>query len=522
VKVYEAIADAVAHKGTDTVFGLLGQANMHMIHSLVHDHGVRYIRTATENGAVLMAYGYGARSGRIGVACVTRGPGLTNTVTALTEAARRRTPMLLLVGDTAEGDRWSRQDIDQGELVRATGAGFQRVRSAETAGQDIDAALARTTRERRPIVLSAPLNVQVSEVEYRPAEGAEPGAAVIDAGELDAAVGIIASANRPVVVAGRGAVRAGARSALLGLAGRIGAPVATTLGAKDLFRGERADVGICGSVASPLGGDVLARADCLVFFGASLNYDTTAKGAYTDEKRVVQVDDDSAAIGAKTRVTAGVVGDARLVAEQMVDWLDAAGSASPPWWDARPTDGPSESTRREDGVLDGPGFTAHLDRLLPSRRTVVCDVGGFMVAPMTLLSVPEPDAMVLATAFGSIGLGLSTGIGAAFARPEQPVVVAAGDGGTMESMIELWTATRYRLDVILVIYNNRSYAAEIRVAEHAGLDPDLASSDWPDFVPLAEALGATGVAVRGIADLDRLALAIASDARPLVVDVQLG
>jgi thiamine pyrophosphate-dependent acetolactate synthase large subunit-like protein len=280
-------------------------------------------------------------------------------------------------------------------------------------------------------------------------------------------------------------------------------------------------------VASPIGGRVLSEADCLIVFGASLNHDTTAGGAFTNGKRIVQVDSRADSIGRRTRVASGVVGDAGRVAETMVTWLDRLGPPSANW--CRHLAGELAAHEPGDGIVDygtddtvdARLFTIRLNKLLPEERTVVTDAGRFMIAPLAWLSVPEPDAFILPCAFGAIGLGLGVGIGAAFATPGRPVVVTAGDGGAMMSMLELATTVRHGLNLIYVIYNNRAYGAEIRATEAEGLDPMLALIEWPELLPLAKSLGCAGVRVAQPADLEHLADAIAGEARPLVVDVML-
>src|SRR4051794_3938888 len=151
--VARAVANVLAGHGASCVFGVLGDGNLPILDALVREYGARYVAAAREDGAVLMADGYARAGGRLGVATVTHGPALTNAVTALTEAARARTPMLLVAADTPPGDRRNPQAIDQEDVVRPTGAGVQWVHSADSAPADVATAIGRAFTERRPIVL---------------------------------------------------------------------------------------------------------------------------------------------------------------------------------------------------------------------------------------------------------------------------------------------------------------------------------------------------------------------------------
>src|SRR5260370_5006352 len=122
--VHESVAAAVASAHVDTMFGLIGDANLFMVNAFVEQHGGRYVSAVYEASAVMMAHGYSARSGRPGVATVTQRPGLTNTATALIEAVRSSTPLVLITGDTAPGNLLNQQSLGQEPFVRATGAGY--------------------------------------------------------------------------------------------------------------------------------------------------------------------------------------------------------------------------------------------------------------------------------------------------------------------------------------------------------------------------------------------------------------
>ena len=150
--VYQSIAQSLADHQQDTIFGLMGDANLFMVDHYVRAVGGNFVPVAHEGSAVLMALAYGRVAGKVGVATVTHGPALTNCVTALTEGARGNVPMVLLAGDTAVSNPHNLQNIDHRETVKVTGAGFEQMRSPETAAYDVAHAFYRAKVEKRPIV----------------------------------------------------------------------------------------------------------------------------------------------------------------------------------------------------------------------------------------------------------------------------------------------------------------------------------------------------------------------------------
>ncbi len=527
VKFHEALARAVESHGVDTLFGLIGDANLYWVDTWVRRGAGSYVAAANEGGAVLMANGYACTSGKVGVATITHGPALTNVITALVEGVKNRTSLVLIAGDTAVTDREHLQDVDQRALIMATGAGFEPVRSPATLGVDLALAFRRAIAERRPIVLDVPADFMWLDVDDAPVAPTPVHlhAVLPDPARLDDAVGIIASVRRPIVLAGRGATGPECRTALAGLAARIGAPLATTLNARDLFRGEPFDLGIFGTLSEDAAAEVILESDCIIAFGASLARRTTTDGSFVQGKAVVQIDIDPTRLGRLTNIDAGVVGDTVAVATAIVDLLDAA--------EIEPTSFRSESMQRRldeaaatssppGDSLDIATVVAHLERIIPADRTLVSDAGRFCYEPLRRMHVPTPSALVPTFAFGSIGLGMGNAIGAWFGAPHRLCVLVCGDGGFMlGGLTEFNTAVRAGADLVVVVFNDGSYGAEHVQFVNRGLDPSLALLDWPGFADVAIALGGTGVTVQTVDDLALVDAAIADRDRPVLIDVRL-
>jgi thiamine pyrophosphate-dependent acetolactate synthase large subunit-like protein len=439
--------------------------------------------------------------------------------------------MVVVVGDTPADADQHLQDVDQREVVACSGAGFVQVRSAALAAKDTATAVRRPWAERRPIVLNIPTDIQRLDVDPPEMHSTEPQRPTVvpDPAQLDRAVGLIYSARRPIIVAGRGAVMSEARTALLELGALIGAPVATTLGAKDYFAGDRWNLGLFGTLSTDVATSIIADCDCVIFFGAGVNRFTASDGAFLEKKRVIQVDVDPRRLGRHYPIDVGVVGDAATTANTMKDWLaDAGVERTPPCSAALEESLGAYSPASEfedqstEAAVDTRTALIRLDAMLPADRTVTCDAGQFCVPTWRYLHVPEPAAFVWANNFGSVGLAMAEGIGAAAAAPHRPVVAVMGDGGfMMGGLLEFNTAVRHRLDLITVVINDGGYGAEYHHVVRHDLDRSLPLMSWPDFAAVATSLGGTGITVRSLAELEAAAQAITERDRPLLIDIHV-
>jgi acetolactate synthase I/II/III large subunit len=527
---HEALARGIASYEVDTVFGVLGDGNVYIMDSFRRYANGRYISTSHEMAAILAASGYAHVTGRLGVATVTEGPGLTHGVTALTDAARARRSILVIAGDIPMTDRGHIHKISQRDVVAPTGAGFEPVRSPATLLTDLDTAVRRALIEHRPVVLSVPGTFQWEQVADRPISKryAPPQALRPDPAALDIAVGMLASASRPLVLGGQGAVQSGAGPALLRLAKRLGAPTATTLQARGLFTDYDYNLGIFGTFSSQSALEAIVASDCVIVFGASLNAFTTDSGSLLRNKAVIHVDADRPAIGRHTPVSAAVVGDAAAVADTIAEWLDQAEIKTGGFCSddlARKLKEFSLAPAADHdpaGKLDIPWALARLNEVFPRERTVVFDGGRFFLLGLPQVDVPDPAAYVHTTSFASIGLGMGHAIGAAIGQPGRRTLLITGDGGFMNGgLTEFVTAVRHHLDITVVILNDGAYGSEIVKLRRHGIDPDICLFDWPDLGPVATALGGRGFTVHCRGDFD-LALEQAVQAGPpTLIDVRI-
>ncbi|MBO0909999.1 thiamine pyrophosphate-binding protein [Arthrobacter sunyaminii] len=538
------VGRTLARLGAGRAFGVVGSGNFHLTNAL-RENGVPFTAARHEGGAATMADAYARMSGRVAVLTTHQGCGLSNAATGIGEAAKSRTPLIVLTADTASSAVRSNFRIDQDGLARSMGAVAERIHSADSALADTVRAYRTAVNERRTVVLSVPLDLQSAAAPPSTLRLTRP---MVPAGRMrpDAVLvrglaDLLASARRPVFVAGRGARCAGEEIA--SLAAHSGALLATSAVASGLFNGEDFNLGISGGFSTPDTADLIRGADLIIGWGCTLNMWTMRHGSLIGpDTAVVQVDVEDSALGANREIHLGVLGDCAATAADVLEQLKAgvpepaqkyrtaetlqrikAGSR---WQDVPVTDA-STADRIDPRVL-----SLELDALLPAERLVSVDSGNFMGYPSTHLAVPDEFGFCFTQAFQSIGLGLSTAIGAALARPDRLPVLGAGDGGFLMGISELETAVRLQLPLVAIIYNDAGYGAEVHhFAAGSGVggsdadstvDLDTVTFPDTDIAAIARGYGAAGITVRRRADLEAVKGWLAGPRNaPLVIDAKI-
>ncbi|MBV9942362.1 MAG: thiamine pyrophosphate-binding protein [Solirubrobacterales bacterium] len=530
--VADVVGATIAAQGVKDAFGILGSGNLIVTNALVR-HGARFHHARHEMSATCMADGYARVSGGVGLVSVHQGPGLTNTMTGLAEAAKSRTPIVVLAGETPAAALTSNFRIDQHDLVESVGAIADRVHSPKTAPDDAARAYHRARIERRPVVLMLPIDIQPQPAEQtEPSKPSPPELAppAPEPGAIRAAADLLASAKRPAIIAGRGAVLADAGSVLEELGQRIGAILATSAPANGLFTGLPYALGISGGFASPFAATILPDADVVFVVGASVNHWTTKHGALIgSQARVIQVDTEPRAIGRNRPADLAILGDAKATAAAVNDHLRTRGHSSrgfrTPELRAKIA---ARAWRHEDyedasteDWIDPRTVSIALNDLLPANRAVAVDSGHFLGYPSMYLEVPDARAWVFPNGFQAVGLGLGNAIGAAIAQPDRPTVAAIGDGGAFMALAELETAARLKLMLLVVIYDDAAYGAEVHHFAPMGHDVSLVRFPDADLAALARAAGAKAATVRRTDDLACVEEWLVNPHGPLVLDVKV-
>jgi len=510
--VASVIAADLAGYGARRCFGLLGTANFKVSHALVQS-GVELISARHEGNAASMADAYAKASGELTLVSVHSGPGLTNALTGIGEAAKSRTPLVVLAGDVPNGAVKNNFYIEQADMVRAVGAVAERLHTVSSAREDALRAVTRALRDRQTVVLSMPLDVQHAPLPTNqpPLELPPPaGRLHPDPGVVARLADALAASKRPLILGGRGAVISDAEEALTALADHADTLLATSVCGHGLFAGNPWSVGISGGFSSPVAHELIFESDFILAFGASLTQWTTKKGKLIAPDAVVaQVDIDGPKLGYQMPLQIAVHGDARATAETLLAELKRRGVRSA----GRRTDAVRERIRAGDNrhypwpdestkqFIDPRTLSKAVDAILPTDRVVASDSGHFCGWVPRYLKVPNARASCLSHSFQSVGLGLPSAIGLALANPGKLAVLGTGDGGFLMSIADLETAIRLGLRLCILVYNDASYAAEVHYFRRQGFSVDIVQFPETDFAAIARGYGACGATVRTLADL---------------------
>lgn len=515
MKVYEAMARAFLLEDVDTIFSLMGDANMYWMTSLLGSGQVTNVHARHENAAVAMADGYARSTGKVGIATVTSGPGLTQATTAIIGAARYNVPMVIFAGDTIPGDAIALQYLDHQAFARLCGVHCEPVLTPGRALDAVRSAFHRARTLHEPVLLSVPMTMRHADLpgdyDYVPSTTLieMEGRPVPSASALDNAAGLIASSRRPVIVIGQGALTPDALTAAETLGDRIGALFATSLLAKGALDDSPWALGIAGTFALPQTEQVLGAADLVIAVGASLNKYTRQDGYLFPNARTIQIVDRPAALMAHSLpVTCYLQGDAALTVTALTELLAAGDFSSTGLrgdFKRQPYDPFAENTLglvpEGDPAMDPRSIVWALEQAIPNGAIVVHGAGHFWIFTNKGLSGRGGRRFLCSLGFGSIGQTLPIAIGAAVGNPGTPVVMIDGDTGVMVHLLELDAAVRHELSLLCVVLDDDAMGAELHKLRMNGVAADAALVKTPDLAAITVGLGGTGSLVRSADEL---------------------
>jgi thiamine pyrophosphate-dependent acetolactate synthase large subunit-like protein len=532
VKVYEALAAAFAAEGTTDVFGMMGDANMHWMNALA-SRGTRLYEVRHEGAGLSMAHGYARASGRPGVVTTTSGPGTAQLATSMIVASRARIPLVAFCGETPLGDTGAVQYLDQQRFAAAIECEFLQVTKAESAAEVVQRAFYLARTQSRPVMISAPFDVQLQEFEddmpYVPStELLRTPKLLPHPTQIQQACEIIGASKRVVIVAGRGARNADAGEQVLALQRRTGALLATTLQAKNWLSAETEyHVGIAGLFGSRLAMELLQEADCVVSVGASLNHYTIESGYLFPEAKFIQIDTAPHLVMGN-----GQVADCYMQADAVtaldaltgalgVRGIEVEGFHTPEVHSrlTAPLIDPAEF-RSEPGLLDPREAISVLDAELPGEIGLVLG-SGHQTDFGTMLFQRSREITSNYGMFGAIGQAPLLTIGTVVANGGKPTFVVEGDASFLMHLSEFETACRYGLPVLVVVMNDQALGAEYHKAKAKGLDPELAVIPTPELGTVGQALGGGGATVRTTDELRAALAEYVRNPRPTVIDVRI-
>jgi len=470
MKDYQRLAQSFKAEGTSAVFGIMGDANMYW-YSELDKLGVQLVEVRHEGAGLGMADGWARSTHTPGVASTTCGPGTSQLATGLLVAARAESPLVAFCGEHPTVDDGYNQRLNQGRFAEACETAFVRMNSAESADDVVRKAFYIARLESRPVMFSCPMDLQQKNWEddepYQPSSTIMPKrAAGPDDASLQRALELIASAKRPVIVAGRGARWSGAGDAILKLAERSGALVATSLMAKTWLSKDPFHIGVSGLYATKTAINLLQEADVVIGVGASLNRYTTEHGYLYPNAKFVHLDTKPHVLMGNSRSSdVYIQSDAKLGIEAIEAALAKQNFKQTGYRTAevkKKLVGHFQDKKEypiEDGKVDPREVVTTLDETVPTTISLLTGsgaTGGFS----NILFTKERPLVMASHFFGCIGQMMPAAMGAVVASGYKPHVLVDGDASVMMHLAEFDTMVRYKMPLLIVVLNNEALGSE--------------------------------------------------------------
>ena len=519
MKYYQALADAFFKEQPDHCFALLGDANMHFAGALA-DQGVSFIYSRHEHAAVAAATSYARATGRVGVATVTCGPGLTQLMTILPIASRARIPLVIFAGEAPLLKEWYNQKIDQAPFVEACGAIYHALHDKDQMIAGVHQAFATAKKQRNVVVVGVPFDLQQMAYDDKEGTALPLSDALITADTpvtpdpqmIATAAQWLAQAERPIILAGLGAVSADARAACVALANASGALLANTLPAKGYFKDEDFYLGVSGGFATEKAKDIYRQADLVIGVGARLAYHAFNGGKLTPDAKVIHLDSDP-----QIKVQGRKAADLQVKADALLG-AQALLTALPDQLDTTPkmgwrTDDMKEMTKQAlvlpddhqtpDGLLHPMAVVKQLAEMIGSDCHIINTSGHCAYYAAHMNYHPQSHFTVIRE-FGAIGNGTSFALGIAAAHPERPVILIDGDGSALMHIQEWETMKRHQMKILTIVMNDGAYGSEVHKLRADGVTEQGSVFGDTDFAAIGAGFGLQAHRIQNQADLDNL------------------
>jgi len=531
MKVYQRLASAFAAEGVSHIFGIMGDGNMYWMHEL-DKLGVKMLEVRHEGAGLGMADGWARATHTPGVATATCGPGVSQLATALLTASRAQSPLVAFCGEHPTNDDEYNQRLDQARFAAACETGFVRLNSPDSTDDIVRKAFYLAKLESRPIMLSAPMDIQ--QMAFEDDEPYKPSSTLLtlravhpDPDALQKAADIIAGSRKPVILVGRGAKWSGAGDAVLKLGNRIGALIATSLMAKTWLSESEYHVGVSGTYATRTAMRLFEEADCVIAVGASLNRYTTEHGYLYPNARYVHLDAKphvmmsggrSADCYVQTDARAGVEALESVLAQRS---FKQAGYRTP---DVKKQLARHFEDRTEfpidAGSVDPREVCLALDEIVPT--DVGLYTGSGATAGFSNILFTRRRPVVLASHFfGCIGQMLPAAMGAVVATGNKPALLIDGDASIMMHLAEFETMVRYDMPLLTVCLNNQALGSEYYKLDAHKMNAELATIPTPDLGAVARAFGGRGRLARSVEDVRAAAAEWVAQPGPMMIDARI-
>ena len=517
----EALVRSLAAHDTDVVFGIPGNHNLPMYEHLANN-GIRHVLARHEQGCGFAADGYARVSGKPGVALVTTGPAVLNTLAALSQSYADSIPVLLVspgmpLRHPYGGNGHLHEVKDQHSAIDAVVAVSHRVTSVAEIGDAVTQAFTEMTAGRpRPVHLEIPIDVLDESADTEIGLPLVPSVVSSTPNQLNRAASALAESSRPGIVVGGGARSASAEVRLL--AERLGAAVVTSTNGKGIIP-EDHPLSLGAGAHLPAVAEWARTRDVLIAVGTDLSVSDLWNGAWQLDGTLVRVDIDPRQVVVNARPDISLVSDASTALRSLLQLLGEGNAGKVGRQEAAAWASRVRTEAAEEGALwqhEMKAISEVLDRdaIVAGDSAAVCYYG-----LRSNLPLHSPGAFLYPTGSGTLGYGLPAAIGAKIAAPQRQVVAVMGDGGVMFTLPELASAAAEGLAIPVIVVDNGGYGQIRKNMELRGYPPLAVDIPSPDFAAAGRALGCHGIAIDTPESLsEELAKALVAD-RPTVLHV---
>lgn len=536
----EAVIELLKQEGVSHIFGIVGSSFLDILDPLYDRDDMRFIGVRHEQGAALMADGFSRISGAPSVCLATNGPGVLNLTYGIGSAYVAHSPVVVIAPSASRRDqhRNSTQEFDQVALFKPiTKASFAINRIDRLPDALRHAFRVATSGKMGPVLLDIPRDLLPgAEVEldllppdaYRPGQTRSRG----DLGLIQRAADVLASAQRPVILAGGGVQWSNAGSVVCRLAELTGAAIVTSYGRADAVPSDHPNfLGHLGRLGSAEGIEATREADVILAVGTRLGQSTTFYDHryIPAEAKIIQIEIDPEEIGRNYPVTVGIEGDAGAVSEGLLEELrQREPRVNPVWadevrnWAARRADRLRAEERLADSPMKPQRVYAELRKVMPRDAIVALDAGLAPNFGQDRLDYFQPRSLMTSLDLGGLGFSFPAALGAQFAAPGRPVVNFNGDGGFLFNAQEFATAVEYNLPVITVIMNNGSWGSEKAYQRYAFNERYVGADTLnPRYDKYAELFGGAGYYVERPEDVGNVMLEALSADKPSIIEIPI-
>ena len=527
----DAIIKALMDKGVDTIFGYPG-GTVIPFYDMLYDSDLRHILVRHEQCAAHAAEGYARASGKVGVCLATSGPGATNLVTGIANAYMDSSPLIAITGQVVSNlignDAFQEVDI-MGITMPITKHSYQ-PKDANDIPSIINTSFEIASTGRcGPILIDVPKEVQEQELDDYvlgtiPTPGYKPTVKG-NSKQIAKAAKMLLEAERPFILAGGGTILSSANEEVKKLAELINAPIATTLMGKGIVD-EKDDLsmGMLGMHGKQVANQNINKTDCLLAIGCRFSDRTTGKlEEFIPNAKVIHIDIDPAEIGKNVAVDLPIVGDAKIVLNQLIKELEAKPSDKNAWLKSIVEFKKSTIPRvsYDDIPLKPQQVIKEIANSITEDTIVTTDVGLHQMWAAHFLDISKPRKFISSGGLGTMGFGFPAAIGAKVACPDDAVLAIVGDGGFLMVSQELATIKEYDIPVVIAMLNNRKlgmvYQWQNKMYNQRYSQTDMGST--PDFVKLAESYGINAVRVEEVGKTQEVLSKALKDNEAILVDI---